>query len=467
MKKIVAFALKTTFFSLVFFIIFLLYLAIRISLLDKKYQEKVYPHVYINGINFSGREKKEVEDYFRKKNESLKKVKIVLIYQEDEIATFSGQTIKLKFDEKTISKQAYAIGRTPQFLSRIYQKIRSFFNLGLFNLTANFSYRKEPVVDYLNYLREKHDKPAENALFQLEDGRVSAFRTHQYGLRIKKEKALEDVDNVIRSLKNEGQEIVSVLVDDQLITPQVTLSSINNFGIVEKIGEGKSDFTGSASERVHNIILSSSKFHGVLIEKGAVFSFNQTVGDISSNTGYKPAYIIKGGKTVLGDGGGVCQVSTTLFRAALDAGLPIVERVSHAYRVYYYEHDRKPGFDATVFAPSVDLKFKNNTPAHILIQTEVDQANKILKFSLYGKKDGRIVQISDARVWDVLPPPEPLHQEDPTLKKGVVKQIDWAAWGAKSVFHYKVEKEGKIIQERDFYSSYRPWQAVYLVGTAE
>jgi vancomycin resistance protein YoaR len=233
------------------------------------------------------------------------------------------------------------------------------------------------------------------------------------------------------------------------------------------IGFGKSDFSGSINERIHNLILAASKFNGVLIAPNKVFSFNETVGDISSLSGYKPAYIIKDGKTILGDGGGVCQVSTTLFRAALNAGLPIVERHAHAYRVHYYENDSKPGLDATVFSPYVDLKIKNDTPAYILIQTEVDKKNNLLFFYLFGKKDQREVNLSPITVWDVVSPPEPKYQDDPTLKKGTIKQIEWAAWGAKSSFNYKVTKKGEIIFEKTFFSSYRPWPAVFLVGTAD
>jgi vancomycin resistance protein YoaR len=191
------------------------------------------------------------------------------------------------------------------------------------------------------------------------------------------------------------------------------------------------------------------------------------VGDISSLTGYKQAYVIKNGRTVLGDGGGVCQVSTTLFRAALNTGLPILERTSHAYRVQYYENDAKPGLDATVFGPTVDLKIQNDTPAAILIETEIDKENNILTFKLFGKKDGRTVELSPVRVYDEQPPPAPRYEDDPTLKKGVTKQVDFASWGAKSQYTYKIHKADKSTYERTFNSVYRPWQAVYLVGQAD
>ena len=217
---------------------------------------------------------------------------------------------------------------------------------------------------------------------------------------------------------------------------------------------------------MHNLSLAATKIHGILVPPGDVFSYNKAVGDISATTGFKSGYIIKNGRTVLGDGGGVCQDSTTLFRAALNTGLPIIERKGHAYRVRYYENDRKPGFDATVYAPSVDFKFKNDTPAHILIQANVDKQNYLLTFTFYGKNDGRRVELSEARVYDALPPPQPSYEETSELATGVTKQVDWAAPGAKSQFTYKVfAKSGEVLQNKVFYTSYRPWQAVFLVGT--
>jgi vancomycin resistance protein YoaR len=202
-----------------------------------------------------------------------------------------------------------------------------------------------------------------------------------------------------------------------------------------------------------------------LLSPGEVFSFNQAVGDISAETGYKQAYVIKEGRTVLDDGGGVCQVSTTLFRAVLYAGLPVIERTAHAYRVGYYEQGFPPGLDATVFYPTVDFKFKNDTPAYLLIQTVISGSK--LYFNLYGTSDGRVTTLSKSTVTDQTPPPPDLKQDDPTLPKGEVKQVDWAAWGAKVSFTRTVTREGEEIIKETWRSNYRPWQAVYLVGIKE
>ncbi len=167
----------------------------------------------------------------------------------------------------------------------------------------------------------------------------------------------------------------------------------------------------------------------------------------------------------MGDGGGVCQVSTTFFRAILNAGLPIIERRAHSYRVSYYEQGSSPGLDANVYDPTTDLKFKNDTPGYLLIQTLIDSASSTLIFEIYGTSDGRVTTISKPVVTDITPPSEDLYIDDPTLPQGEIKQIDWKAWGAKVWFNYIVERGEETIYQKTFYSNYRPWQAVYLRGT--
>ncbi len=240
------------------------------------------------------------------------------------------------------------------------------------------------------------------------------------------------------------------------------------YGIFALLGEGTSKYTGSAEARIHNLSLAAERANGVLVPPGSVFSFNESVGDISKETGYATAYVISRGRTVLGDGGGVCQTSTTLFRAVLDAGLPVISRHPHAYRVYYYEIDSDVGFDASIYQPSLDFQFKNDTTNYVLVQSFQDKKNQLLGFKLYGTPDGREVEISKATVTNVSPPPEPLYQDDPELPKGQTKQVDFAAWGATASFNRVVkDKFGEVMYTDTFTTNYQPWQAVYLVGTKE
>ncbi len=292
--------------------------------------------------------------------------------------------------------------------------------------------------------------------------KVTQFQNAQDGQQLDKDLA---VSQIFQALSNPS---VHNVVNLPVIQTQakITTASVNNFGIQGLIGQGRSVFTGSIENRIYNLKLAASRINGVLVAPGETFSFVNTVGDITAATGYKPAYVIKSGRTVLDDGGGVCQSSTTLFRAILNAGLPITERTAHAYRVHFYEDGGfAPGLDATIFYPSVDLKFKNDTPGYILIQAYSQGDN--LYVDLYGTPDGRESVVTTPKILSQTPPPPELRQDDPTLPKGTVKQVDWSAWGANVSFSRTVTRNGETLINETFKSIYKPWQAVYLVGTKE
>ena len=317
------------------------------------------------------------------------------------------------------------------------------------------------IVPYLQKIADEVNTPPKAEVFEVdEEGKVTKFALPKPGLEVNESEA---VKVLAQHLLNPDlpREITLPLSQNQIFSQE------NEYGIEELLGKGGSKFAGSSAGRNNNIKIASDRLHGVLIPPGEVFSINKTLGEISAETGYSEAYIIEKGRTVLGTGGGVCQVSTTLFRAALNAGLEIVERTPHAYRVYYYEQGSPVGLDATVFNPTVDLKFKNDTPKHILVTTDFNPQTNQLVFSLYGTDDGRQTIVRSPEIKNEIPPPEPLRQEDNTLPKGEIKQVDWAAWGASVSVKRLVTRAGRILHEDTFYSNYRPWQAIYLVGTKE
>lgn len=430
----------------------------------QKYEGKVYPHVIVNGADFGGKTRKDIQTYFAPKNKQLQKL-VLHVQYEDSIATFSGKLLEVHFDSDHIADQALLVGRSPHLPSKLVQIASTIFNLNSFTFTYKPMYNMAPVDAYLEEVADTYSVPAEDALFSFKNKRVTSFKAEKNGVKIDREATHDDI--VAFLLNPQVETAPTFLVHSAVLYPDIRTGDTNNFGINEMIGIGTSNYTGSSAEREHNVVLSASKFHGVLIPPGETFSYNAFLGDVSVSSGYKTAYVIKEGRTVLGDGGGVCQNSTTLFRAALNTGLPITERHAHAYRVKYYENDSKPGFDATIYSPTVDLKFTNDTPAHILIQTKVDQVKNTVAFEFYGTKDNRRVELSEPRVYDHRPAPEALYQDDPTLPRGVTKQVDWSAPGAKSAFTYKViQSSGEVTQDRTFYSVYRPWKAIFLVGTA-
>jgi vancomycin resistance protein YoaR len=329
---------------------------------------------------------------------------------------------------------------------------------------------RERIASFTATLANSIDREAENAIFQMETtandtvGRVILFKPARDGLELDRAQTANEIAKGVTIIQGNNKQLTIPLPVTRT-KPFISNDSVNILGIKELLGRGISYFAGSIPGRIHNIELASLRISGSLVPPGETFSFNKAVGDVSTATGYQQAYIIKEGRTVLGDGGGVCQVSSTLYRAVLNAGLPIEERWAHAYRVHYYEEHSPVGQDATVYAPSVDLKFQNDTTAYVLVQTKMDKKQQMLTFELFGTSDGRKVEISKSRIWEQTAPPPDLYQDDPTLLIGVVKQIDFSAWGAKVAFDWTVTREDEVLQKRTFYSTYRPWQAVYLRGT--
>ncbi len=308
------------------------------------------------------------------------------------------------------------------------------------------------------------DRDPQNPKFQFDGNRVTEFSPASDGVVVQSDKLKEILTSNLNAIEQNPDNNVSFEVPVVRTKPQVTTQEVNDMGIKELIGRGTSTYYHSIPSRVYNVNLAASRINGTLVAPGETFSFNQTLGDVSKLTGYKEAYIISEGKTILGDGGGVCQVSTTLFRAVLNAGLPINDRTAHAYRVGYYEQNSPPGIDATVYSPRPDFKFTNNTGGHILVVAKNNPKNYSLVFELYGTSDGRVASISRPVVSNVSPALPTIYQDDPTLPSGTIKQVDYAAAGAKVTFNYTVQKDGEQIYKRTFTSNYQPWAAVYLRG---
>lgn len=358
---------------------------------------------------------------------------------------FITKTLNLEYDYKRFSKKGDPLLRL---------------------LEPKGGYNTEEIEFFIvQELGPEINKPAQNAEIKSENGRVKSFQVARDGIEVDLFATREEVLSALEKLELGEEKLTTVQIATQKVSPAITTNEVNDLGIKELVGRGVSKYRGSIPGRVHNVALASSKFQGVLIEPNQIVSFNDLVGDVSRLTGYKQAYIISDGKTVLGDGGGLCQVSTTLFRAVLNAGLPVTERRAHSYRVGYYEQDSGPGLDATVYSPTTDFKFKNDTGKHLLVQVMNDQKNATLVFELYGTSDGRVAEVTKPVITSQTPPPEDLYVDDPTMPLGKVTQIEHKAWGARVVFNQKVTRNGEVLFDKQFVSSYRPWQAVYMRGT--
>ncbi len=282
-----------------------------------------------------------------------------------------------------------------------------------------------------------------------------------------------DIDATIQAINQalaRGEHTVNLVVRE---TPPSVKddATAESLGIRELVGSAVTYFYGSSAARIQNIQTAAARFHGVLIAPGETFSMGKVLGDVSLDNGYAEALIIYGGRTIKGVGGGVCQVSTTLFRAVFFAGYPIVERHSHAYRVSYYEQTASgqidpslAGLDATVYFPLVDFKFVNDRPYWLLMETYVNVEARRITWKLYSTSDGRQVEWNTSGLMNVVPAPKPRFEPNPELEAGEIKQIDWAADGADVIITRIVRRAGEVLFQDEFRTHYEPWQAICQFG---
>jgi vancomycin resistance protein YoaR len=259
---------------------------------------------------------------------------------------------------------------------------------------AVYHYQVDKIYDYLkSAVATNTDQSLVEPSLTVENNRATNFTPPQSGRKLDVYKSAFDV---LASLE-ENRESSELTVNET--HPAKNLADTNTLGIKELVAEGTSNFKGSPKNRRFNIAVGVEKMKGILVAPGDTFSFDYNLGPVDGEHGFLPELVIKSNDTIPEFGGGLCQVSTTTFRAAMHAGLPIVERRNHAYPVVYYSPQ---GTDATIYPGSVDLKFINDTPGTILIWPyEKDKDN--LVFDFYGTKDARRVALDNPVVYDRQP----------------------------------------------------------------
>jgi vancomycin resistance protein YoaR len=253
----------------------------------------------------------------------------------------------------------------------------------------------------------------------------------------------------------------------QVVPPRYPdTATAEELGILELVVEGDSYFIGSPSGRDHNIRLAATKYDGVVVAPGETFSFNHYLGEVSAEAGYDESYITAGEQLAVEVGGGICQVSTTAFRAAFWGGYPIVERWYHHYRVGYYELRKAGvGMDATVYSPQVDFKFVNDRPYPLLIETEIEEEGHRLVFRFYSTDDGRRVEKEGPEISDETEPGPPIYELDEELEPGTVVRWQSAVDGLTATIERRVyDVAGATLYRDTFVSQYAPRRAAYHYG---
>jgi vancomycin resistance protein YoaR len=290
--------------------------------------------------------------------------------------------------------------------------------------TKKIDISQDTIKEYLESVQKTLTSQPVNAKlrFNPETQEIQILEPGKEGTKLMMEESSKRIRNDILAGETKTELFVAVT------SPLIDESQFDALGVKTLLGKGESNFRGSSRSRVKNINVAANKISSTLLKPGEEFSFVNTLGKVDARNGYLPELVIKGNKTIPEYGGGICQVSTTLFRAALNAGLPITERRAHSYVVNYYG---KPGLDATIYLPKPDFRFQNDTNHHILIQHYI--VGTILYYEIYGTSTGRTAKTIEPVILESSP--------DGSMKTVAYREI----------------YEGDVMIKRDaFYSTYRP-----------
>ncbi len=312
---------------------------------------------------------------------------------------------------------------------------------------------EDVVGEYLSKIAPEVDRTPTNVRLSYSGGKLRVTSSSRKGSAVEIKKTIIGIELAIQQKKKRAKiELTSA-------NPEITEKDLNKLGIKELIAQGTSNFSGSPTNRIHNIYVGAAACNGVIIAPGETFSLNETLGEISGSTGYLKELVIKGNKIVPEYGGGLCQIATTCFRAALNAGMPIVERSAHRFRVMYYE---PAGTDATIYSPHPDLRFTNDTGNHVLIQTSI--SGNTLTFDFFGTKDGRTVKLEGPYISAGSSAGAAQTIVDPSLAPGSRVMVEGSFSGATAVLYRYIYRAGKLVKKDTFNSTYVPQAAVYRVG---
>lgn len=304
------------------------------------------------------------------------------------------------------------------------------------------------------------DNPPHNSRFQIKNNSLVEITPGTSGFVVDNADLLEKLQALVQS-ENKETKTTTITIRTKEVAPRVTKETVNKYHIEELVGSIRTNFGGSSADRTHNIKIGVDTINGILIAPGEEFSTLAAIGPVTEKEGYVKELVIKQNKTEKEFGGGLCQVATTLFRLALNAGLPITERMNHRFVVPYYN---PPGLDATIYSPYTDFRFVNDTNNYLLLQGRVENQQVIME--LYGKKDGRTVNISEPTLTNKIPAPATKYTATTTLPLGVTKCYEAPHEGVTADVLYSINYADGTTKQKNFHSVYQPWQKVCLVGTA-
>lgn len=481
-------------------------IAMVVFALVNKLNTKVYFNVYINELNMGGKTEQQVVEGVKGLGEEFKKKAIAIKHEGKVVMEITPDSIDMSLDEQATANTIMEYGRTENLVSNNVKILKTMFKKAILmpiytyseakltNIAAeitsgiegrvqddSYSLDEESYVLVITKGKSGKDIVVEDfkadILAALKDNTTTeytlelaerkpnsldidvvyakvcreakdayvdetvkpvVYHKHEMGITFDKEE-LREVLNKAEN-QQEGKIIRFKLKTTQ---PKIKIQDITKDSYKDKIASYTSSYVTSDSNRASNLVLGASMLNGTVVMPGETFSFNATMGDCGlSSRGFKPAAVFKAGKVVQEVGGGICQISSTLYVAALYANLDIVSRSNHALPVGYVP----VSLDATVYYPYLDFKFKNSRDYPIKIVATTTSSRK-LTIAIYGTKEEKEYDV-ELTSWVTSTIPSKVEKQyDSKLAKGKTKVIQAGSAGYTSVAYKTVKYNGKVISK--------------------
>lgn len=414
------------------------------------WSDKVYPGVSVMGTDLSGKTKEEAKNILDTEVSSKLKEYSLSVNAKDQIFPLTLAELEIVVDSATLAGEAVKLGKDlpdEEKLSRIYKPKDE-------ELSLSFGHNEEKIAEFVKKVTDAVNQKAKNATITRSGGSFTIGK-HEEGRVVDEEKLMKDLQEAIDELNPD----VVVEADIVVSQPEITTESLAN--IDSQLSVYTTNYSSSAAGRKYNVGFAASKINGAVIMPGETFSYNEEVGPVTAAAGFQNAGVYIGNKVEEGIGGGLCQVSSTLYQAALHSNLEIEQRRNHSMAVSYL----KPGMDAVVYGPYLDLKFTNTYNNPIYISAYGDNSN--LTIAVYGHKadmGGYSYKIFSETTSVIQP--TTIEKEDPTKFVGETEIEFKPVTGYTSKTYKQTIKDGKVVKtEVISQDTYKKVDKVVLVGT--
>ncbi len=447
--------MKKYFIVLLSFVMFFTIFTVTANnvLADNK-EQTVCDGVYVNDIHLGGKTKQEAEQMLGQYIQDIENKEIELTTEKGSLTT-TMKDLGFKCEPYDYIEKALEVGKSGNLIKR-YKELKDIeHNSLVYNL--EFSIEKANIQQLVEMIATEYDMPSKNASISRANGQF-IITNHEIGRKLLVDESVEKVYTAVTEKIDDTKLSVGLVTMEDI--PLYTTETFQK--VKDVLGTFTTTYETSSSSRATNLSNGSKLINGTVLLPGEVLSCYELLNPFTEENGYMTAGAYQNGVVIDSVGGGVCQVSSTLYNAVLFAELEIVERFPHSMTVSYVGLSR----DAAIAGTYKDFKFRNNTQAPLYIETYT--VGKSITFNIYGEETRsktRTLSFISEEI-ETTPPPEDVVTKDPTLPDGQRKVTQAAHYGHKAKCFKVVYDNGVEVERIQINSSnYSASPAYVTLGT--